>query len=318
MNHIGEEEGLNNSRIENQNVVRCNERGRGSGGCRTNVRRSLDDTVVTPTPTQTTFFICFFHIVQQTGIGFQRLDYLGNISGTYRKIHTADRSGRGSIFRRTMASTTGFSCVHISGLPKASAEVLSDSDYERAFVGWLQQSDESEQSNGSTNKTQTTSASALPFVSLKVVRDRETSVCRGYAFLSFFQRLEAERCIRIFASEEGGCVGNGSTASFAAEGEISVDLPCQETIDLWRSLSKNGPPGAVSSNLPRVVAQFAVEKKARKTERTKEEGQHLLSHIRIGRRKFASKPKHPESTTCSDKSKIVMDSKGFMTYKMKK
>ena len=241
----------------------------------------------------------------------------------------------------------GFCCVHVTGLPKVPEDLLSDNDYEAAFTRWLARTGDEENDDADAEGN-------APFVSLRVVREKETGLCRGYGFLSFLNRQEGERSIEILnnlsgkkkdevtppttesepvvrlaspanledAGETSGASGvkQKSTATENDDKSNDTSASIEKTLALW----KQQPESPTTISFPELLAQFAVEKppkppsgknKNANSKNNTTKNPEDLPHIRLGRKKYPSKRKHADSVTCSDKSKTVVDAKGFVVFK---
>lgn len=179
-------------------------------------------------------------------------------------------------------------CVHVSGLPtNLSAEELSDDMIQSVLEGiYAEKSVEG----------------------IRVVRDRETNFCKGYAFVNFSCELAAADYIRSVEALTTVCPSTEDGITSTTRGSPA------SSADSLMTATGNGFPVWTKS----LRAQLSVPKASSaskcggsKAKTTKPEED--LPDLRMRRKRYPGKAKH--SVTCSDTSKMKRDGGGFLYYK---
>ncbi|CAD7930892.1 unnamed protein product [Amoebophrya sp. A25] len=157
---------------------------------------------------------------------------------------------------------------------------------------------------------------------LRVVRDRtcETTACsKGYAFLTFHSSTREEvEDFRERINVNSSWSTSSSSTKHIVESSVgeqnksisSSTYSCSQLLDI-KSTSTSSPLFSKDLTLTAQWSEPRTSEK-RKEKRKKAEAEQYLPDLRVGRKKYPSKAKHADSVTCSDRSRYVMDKKGFM------
>ncbi len=204
----------------------------------------------------------------------------------------------------TNKMSSGFCCVHLTGIPQTSD--FSDEDLHGSLVQQFYCNDDA------------------PAFDLRVVRHRETDISKGYAFLTFLQRDHAEAFIRsvqqpIPAKEsaqilDAKLVPQTNTNNIALPPDLEND---SELVESNAGLVESRL-NVSSIDLSLLQADFSAPKPKKTAESSagsSAKTQHQQRDLGMGRKSYPSKAKHAKSVTCSDKSKMKVDSKGYISYK---
>ena len=127
---------------------------------------------------------------------------------------------------------------------------------------------------------------------IRVIRDQLSTECKGYCFLTFFKDGQAEMFIERMQSI---------------------------VINSTRSDGSRADSDPQTQFLLLLSAEFSAPKERKAGEKVNaEKEKDSLPDLRVGRKSYPSKKKHADSVSCSDKSRMKMDARGFVVYKKKK
>ncbi|CAD7963815.1 unnamed protein product [Amoebophrya sp. A120] len=271
-----------------------------------------------------------------------------------------------------MSASGALRCLHVSGFPRAPASVLSDEEIGALLLSHLAvhnidstagtvlpdeeasgteaapSKPESHESHPSPPSSTTCSRTAAlsqqeqhwqDHFDLRVVRDRETTACKGYAFVTLLGKTDEEQerfrnCVNEISGRKYLSKSNNNkkmtgdhtagAASLSENERVSPEDASKPAEEVREYTTAEEEEDALQLTLRAEWSEPKTNKAAsgsggNKSEKSSGRGDHKgrndhLPDLRIGRKKYPSKAKHADSVTCSDKSKVTLDAKGYVKY----